>query len=126
MYGSGASGSDYYSGPNGPGTPATYTPREQSQGFILDQIFAFQHMRKLGADFMDAFVACISGNRMTPDLAALCIATYWRRYCCIAHLQESRGAAITLQASAGRPPACPSGRAARSPCRARPLACTGG
>jgi len=89
-------------GLNGPETPATFTPRGPRKGFIFDQLDAFQHMRELGADLVEAFVACISGHRMTPDLAALCIASYWRRYASIASFQESRGAAITLQAAARR------------------------
>merc|ERR1719240_2073908 len=36
---------------------------------------------------------------MTPDIAAMCITTYWRRYAAIANYQESRGAAITIQAA---------------------------
>ena len=54
-------------------------------------------MMGLGSDFVEALVACISGHRMTPDLAALAITTYWRRFAAIAHYQEMRGAAITIQ-----------------------------
>ena len=53
----------------------------------------------LGADVVEAAMACVTGHRMTPDLAAMCLQTYWRRYTSIANYQESRGAAITVQAA---------------------------
>ena len=81
----------------GEDTPGTFTPRTERKGFIMDQIEALQHMLALGSDLVDAVVACISGHRMTPDMAALCITTYWRRYAAIAQYQEARGAAITIQ-----------------------------
>ena len=84
----------------GPDTPGTFTPREERKGWPLDQFEAFFHMQQLGADLIDATIACVTGHRMTPDLAALCITTYWRRYAAIANYQESRGAAITIQARA--------------------------
>lgn len=84
---------------NGPDTPGTFTPRAASKGWLGDQIEAFVHMQQLGVDFVEAAIACFTGHRMTPDLAALCISTYWRRYSAIASYQESRGAAITLQAA---------------------------
>lgn len=62
------------------------------------------HMQQLGADVIEAAIACLGGHRMTPDLAALCITTYWRRYSAIAQFQENRGAAITIQARARRAP----------------------
>lgn len=89
-------------GINGPDTPTTFTPRGPSKGFIFDQLDAFQHMQDLGCDFLDALRACLTGKRMTPDLASKCIATYWRRYYSLANFQESRGAAITLQAAMRR------------------------
>jgi len=79
--------------------PSTFTPRGESKGFIVDQVEAFGHMQAWGEDFFDAFTACISGHRMTPDLASRAIASYWRRYQALANYQESRGAAITLQAA---------------------------
>ena len=91
---------------NGPDTPGTFTPRAESKGWPGDQIDAFMHMQQLGADIIDAAIACLGGHRMTPDLAALCITTYWRRYAAVAQFQENRGAAITIQASAGCA-ACP-------------------
>ena len=57
------------------------------------------HMQQLGADVVEAAMACVTGHRMTPDLAAMCLQTYWRRYTSIANYQESRGAAITVQAA---------------------------
>ena len=86
----------------GPDTPGTFTTREPSKGWLGDQIEAFMHMQQLGADIVEAGLACMTGHRMTPDLAALCITTYWRRYAAIANYQESRGAAITIQVRAGR------------------------
>jgi hypothetical protein len=83
----------------GPGTPGTFTPRVPSKGWLGDRIEGFVHMQQLRADFVEAVIACVTGHRMTPELAALCIATYWRRYAAIANYQESRGAAITLQAA---------------------------
>lgn len=84
---------------NGPDTPGTFTPRGMDKGFIGNQIEAFAHMQALGLDIVDSLTACLQGHRMTEDLAALCIATYWRRYTAIAQYQENRGAAITLQVS---------------------------
>ena len=81
----------------GPDTPATFTPRGGSKGLIFDQIEAFLHMQSIGADLVDAFVTCISGRRMTEDLAAQCIQTYWYRYQSLSDYQNSRGAAITIQ-----------------------------
>jgi len=78
--------------------PGTFTPRTPRKGWPGDQIDAFAHMQQLGADFIEAAMACLTGHRMTPDLAAMCIASYWRRYTAVANFQESRGAAITLQA----------------------------
>ena len=83
----------------GPATPGTFTPRVPSKGWLGDRIEGFVHMQQLRADFVEAVIACVTGHRMTPELAALCIATYWRRYAAIANYQESRGAAITLQAA---------------------------
>jgi len=83
----------------GPDTPGTFTPREPRKGWPGDNLAAFGHMQQLGADFLEAAMACLTGHRMTPDLAALCITTYWRRYSAIAQYQESRGAAITIQAA---------------------------
>ena len=87
----------------GPETPGTFTPRTESKGFLVDQIEAFVHMQSLGQDIVEASIACLTGHRMTPELAALCIATYWRRYSCIANYQECRGAAITLQVRSPNP-----------------------
>ena len=92
---------------NGPDTPGTFTPRTPSKGFVGDLCEGFVHMQALGADLLDAFIACIRGHRMTDDLAALCIQTYARRFMATVDFQENRGAAITIQAR--RPPA----RAAR-------------
>lgn len=91
-------------------TPGTFTPRGEDKGWLGNQIEAFSHMQALGCDVFESAVAVISGHKMTPELAALCIATYWRRYACIASYQESRGAAITLQVSV------------RLPCRRLPAA----
>ena len=82
--------------------PSTFTPRGPSKGFMFDQLDAFQHMQALGADFVSALTACLSGKRMTQDLAAQCISTYWKRYAAVVALQESRGATITLQAAVRR------------------------
>ena len=79
--------------------PGTFTPRTEDKGWLGNQIDAFTHMNALGADVMEAAMAAFAGHRMTPELAASCIATYWRRYTAIANFQESRGAAITLQAN---------------------------
>ena len=77
---------------------STFTPRSnEDKGWLGNQLDAFAHMNSLGVDVFDAAVAAISGHKMTPELAALCIATYWRRYTAICNYQESRGAAITLQ-----------------------------
>ena len=35
---------------------------------------------------------------MTDEQAALCVQAYWRRYLAVIYYQESRGAAITMQA----------------------------
>ena len=77
--------------------PLTFVPRGQSQGFILDQIEAFMNMQALGSPLIDALVACVSGQRMTPDISAQCIQSYWRRYSAVIQLQESRGAALLQQ-----------------------------
>ena len=78
--------------------PTTFTPRTQEdKGWLGNQLDAFAHMNALGVDVFEAAVAAISGHKMTPELAALCIATYWRRYQAICQYQESRGAIITLQ-----------------------------
>ena len=37
---------------------------------------------------------------MTDEQAALCVQAYWRRYLSVIYFQESRGAAITMQARA--------------------------
>lgn len=79
--------------------PGTFTPRGEDKGWLGNQLDAFAHMNSLGVDVFEAAVAAISGHKMTPELAALCIATYWRRYTAICNYQESRGAAITLQVS---------------------------
>ena len=81
----------------GEDTPGTFTPRGSKKGLCFDQLDAFMHMQQLGADMVDAAIACLGGHRMTPDLASLCIATYWRRYTAVANYQECRGAAITIQ-----------------------------
>ena len=83
-----------------PDTPGTFTPRTIDKGLVVNQIEAFAHMQALGIDLVDSLTACVGGHRMTPDLAALCIETYWRRYASICEYQESRGAAITLQVRA--------------------------
>ena len=36
---------------------------------------------------------------MTDEQAALCVQAYWRRYLSVINFQESRGAAITMQAA---------------------------
>ena len=97
---------------NGPDTPGTFTPREPRKGLCFDQIEAFLHMQQLGEDVVEAALACLTGHRMTPNLAAQCIATYWRRCAAIANYQESRGAAIT---PAAFQPQLLHGRRARSP-----------
>lgn len=79
--------------------PGTFTPRGEDKGWLGNQIDAFTHMNALGADVFESAIAAFSGHRMTPELAASCIATYWRRYTAICNFQESRGAAITVQAS---------------------------
>lgn len=56
-------------------------------------------MRKAGAGFGDALFAALRGNMMTEEQAALCVQAYWRRYLSVIYYQESRGAAITMQAS---------------------------
>lgn len=79
---------------------ATFTPRgNEDKGWLGNQLDAFAHMNELGCDVFESAIAAISGHKMTPELAALCIATYWRRYTAICNFQESRGAAITLQAA---------------------------
>jgi len=83
----------------GPDTPGTFTPRSGRKGCLFDQCEAIFHMQALDADFAEALIACISGHRMTHELAALCIQTYWRRWCARIQYLESRGAAITIQAS---------------------------
>ena len=47
----------------------------------------------------DSLVAAMSGNKMTDEQAALCVQAYWRRYLSVIYYQESRGAAITVQAA---------------------------
>ena len=80
---------------------ATFTPRgNEDKGWLGNQLDAFAHMNELGCDVFESAIAAISGHKMTPELAALCIATYWRRYTAICNFQESRGAAITLQVRA--------------------------
>ena len=80
-------------------TAGTFTPRTAKKGFVFDLMEGFMHMQQLGADVVEAAMACVTGHRMTPDLAAMCLQTYWRRYTSIANYQESRGAAITVQAA---------------------------
>jgi hypothetical protein len=84
----------------GPDTPGTFTPRVPSKGYIGDMLEGFMHMQALGADVVEALMACLGGHRMTPDLAALCIGTYWRRYQSTVEYATQRGAAMTMQVCA--------------------------
>ena len=61
-------------------TAGTFTPRTEKKGFLFDLLEGFMHMQQLGADFVEAATACVQGKRMTDDLAAMCLQTYWRRY----------------------------------------------
>ena len=45
--------------------PGTFTPRTPRKGWPGDQIDAFAHMQQLGADFIEAAMACLTGHRMT-------------------------------------------------------------
>ena len=65
----------------------------------MEQVAAFQDMTGAGAGVFDSMLAALRGHKMTEEQAALCVQAYWRRYLSLICFQESRGAAITVQAA---------------------------
>ena len=65
----------------------------------MEQVAAFQDMTGAGAGVFDSMLAALRGHKMTEEQAALCVQAYWRRYNSLIYFQESRGAAITVQAA---------------------------
>ena len=73
---------------------SSFTPRGKRKG---DKLAQFDNMRQNGAGWGEALISIFKGHQMTEEQAAICVQAYWRRYASVIHMQEERGAAITLQ-----------------------------